>query len=109
MCRSETTPHVIERHSPSTVHTHTQGVGKEEVPWRLTRSNEEFKLCETYPQLLGVPLSTNDDDLKTVAAFRSKGRFPVSHTHTHTHTHTQHLLTDRLSNTPSMVAVIEWF
>ncbi len=56
-----------------------QGVGKEDVPWRISTVNQEFKLCETYPQLLGVPLATSDEDLKAVASFRSKGRIPVSH------------------------------
>lgn len=62
------------------------GVGKEEVPWRLTRINEEFKLCETYPQLLGVPQTISDDNLKAVASFRSKGRLPgLSWLHPVTH------------------------
>ncbi|XP_064390000.1 myotubularin-related protein 2-like [Halichondria panicea] len=53
------------------------GVGKEDVPWRISTVNQDFKLCETYPQLIGVPLATSDEDLKAVASFRSKGRIPV--------------------------------
>ena len=55
-----------------------QGVGTENVPWRITKSNLDYGLCETYAPILGVPLTTTDDDLKAVAQFRSKGRIPVS-------------------------------
>ncbi len=54
------------------------GVGKDDVPWRISQCNSEFKLCDTYPQLLGVPLATTDEDLRGVANFRSKYRLPVS-------------------------------
>ena len=64
----------------SLVHTftHTQQVGAENVPWCITDLNKDFSLCETYPTVLGVPVSTSEDDLRTVAQFRSKGRIPVS-------------------------------
>ncbi len=44
---------------------------------RLSRVNEDFSLCATYPKLLVVPKSIDDDTLRKVADFRSKGRLPV--------------------------------
>ena len=55
-----------------------QGVGTENAPWRITKCNQDFSLCETYAPILGVPLAVSDDDLRAVAQFRSKGRIPVS-------------------------------
>lgn len=37
-----------------------------------------YELCDTYPAILVVPTSVKDDDLSKVAAFRAKGRVPVS-------------------------------
>ncbi|XP_048884933.1 myotubularin-like isoform X2 [Brienomyrus brachyistius] len=41
--------------------------------WRIT-ANE---LCETYPSKLVVPYKATDEDLRKVAAFRSRSRIPV--------------------------------
>ncbi|XP_073253195.1 phosphatidylinositol-3,5-bisphosphate 3-phosphatase MTMR2-like isoform X2 [Porites lutea] len=45
--------------------------------WQITRINEKFEFCETYPALLVVPASVTDEDLKKVAVFRSRERIPV--------------------------------
>ncbi|XP_074004341.1 myotubularin isoform X4 [Numenius arquata] len=45
--------------------------------WRVTFVNEHYGLCDTYPSLLVVPYNATDDDLKKVAAFRSRNRIPV--------------------------------
>ncbi|XP_053329601.1 myotubularin [Spea bombifrons] len=45
--------------------------------WRITFANQSYELCDTYPQLLVVPFDTSDEDLKKVAAFRSRNRIPV--------------------------------
>ncbi|XP_046852350.1 myotubularin-related protein 2-like [Xenia sp. Carnegie-2017] len=45
--------------------------------WRISKVNEDYRLCDTYPPLLGVPTYVKDDDLKQVATFRSRGRIPV--------------------------------
>lgn len=45
--------------------------------WRLTTMNWEYRLCDTYPRQLIVPVKTSDDDLITVAGFRSGGRLPA--------------------------------
>lgn len=56
----------------------SQGIGSDNVPWRFTNVNQDFALCETYPQVLVVPSACSDEDIRSVAAFRSKGRLPVS-------------------------------
>nr|XP_053647758.1 myotubularin-related protein 2-like isoform X2 [Cherax quadricarinatus] len=45
--------------------------------WRITRINELYELCETYPAVWAVPAAACDNDLRNVAAFRSRGRIPV--------------------------------
>lgn len=52
-------------------------LGAEAVPWRISHANKEFGVCETYPPVLGVPMACSDDEIRTVAQFRSKGRLPV--------------------------------
>ncbi|XP_054989429.1 myotubularin-related protein 2 isoform X1 [Sorex araneus] len=52
-----------------------QGIPNES--WRVTRINERYELCDTYPALLVVPANIPDEELKRVAAFRSRGRIPV--------------------------------
>jgi len=44
--------------------------------WRVSDANHNFFVCDTYPALIGVPESINDEQLKAVAQFRSKGRIP---------------------------------
>ncbi|XP_064636835.1 myotubularin-related protein 2-like isoform X2 [Lineus longissimus] len=45
--------------------------------WRVSRANENYEVCDTYPAIVAVPGATTDEDLKYVAAFRSRGRLPV--------------------------------
>ncbi|XP_074621963.1 phosphatidylinositol-3,5-bisphosphate 3-phosphatase MTMR2-like isoform X2 [Acropora palmata] len=45
--------------------------------WKLTRINEKYELCDTYPSLFVVPASVSDEDLRKVAVFRSRERIPV--------------------------------
>lgn len=46
--------------------------------WKISKINSTYELCDTYPAVLVVPTSVKDDDLSKVAAFRAKGRVPVS-------------------------------
>nr|XP_008273256.2 myotubularin isoform X4 [Oryctolagus cuniculus] len=46
--------------------------------WRITFINKCYELCETYPALLVVPYRASDDDLRRVAAFRSRNRIPAT-------------------------------
>uniref|UniRef100_A0A3Q2NQT6 Phosphatidylinositol-3,5-bisphosphate 3-phosphatase MTMR2 n=1 Tax=Fundulus heteroclitus TaxID=8078 RepID=A0A3Q2NQT6_FUNHE len=52
-----------------------QGIPNES--WRITKVNDHFELCDTYPSTLVVPVNIPDEELKRVAAFRAKGRIPV--------------------------------
>ncbi|XP_045433408.1 myotubularin-related protein 2 isoform X3 [Pipistrellus kuhlii] len=52
-----------------------QGIPNES--WRITKINERYELCDTYPALLAVPANIPDEELKRVATFRSRGRIPV--------------------------------
>lgn len=45
--------------------------------WRITSINKDYKFCETYPNILVVPHSTDDLELDQVAEFRSRNRIPV--------------------------------
>ncbi|CAG2110539.1 unnamed protein product [Medioppia subpectinata] len=45
--------------------------------WKITKINEKYELCDTYPAELAVPSAANDDYLRSVASFRSRGRLPV--------------------------------
>ncbi|KAM4546089.1 phosphatidylinositol-3,5-bisphosphate 3-phosphatase MTMR2 isoform 1-T1 [Odontesthes bonariensis] len=52
-----------------------QGIPNES--WRITKVNDHFELCDTYPSTLAAPVNIPDEELKRVAAFRAKGRIPV--------------------------------
>ncbi|XP_077984978.1 phosphatidylinositol-3,5-bisphosphate 3-phosphatase MTMR2-like [Glandiceps talaboti] len=45
--------------------------------WRISKINENYEFCDTYPALLAVPAAADDDELRRVAAFRSRNRIPV--------------------------------
>jgi len=45
--------------------------------WRLCNLNQVFKICDTYPRSFVVPSNLTDDEVKSAAEFRSKGRIPV--------------------------------
>ncbi|KAG8453004.1 hypothetical protein GDO86_004712 [Hymenochirus boettgeri] len=52
-----------------------QGIPNES--WRITRVNERYELCDTYPACLVVPANISDDDLRKMAAFRTRDRIPA--------------------------------
>uniref|UniRef100_A0AAQ5Z283 Myotubularin n=1 Tax=Amphiprion ocellaris TaxID=80972 RepID=A0AAQ5Z283_AMPOC len=45
--------------------------------WRITFINKSYDLCDTYPTVLAVPFKSKEEDLRRVAAFRSRARIPV--------------------------------
>ena len=47
--------------------------------WAISKINEKYQMCDTYPAVLGLPQVTNNEvqELQEVAKFRSKGRIPV--------------------------------
>ena len=52
-----------------------QGIPNES--WRITKINDKYELCDTYPRTLVVPANVPDDRLEEVAKFRSRNRLPV--------------------------------
>ncbi|XP_039633467.1 myotubularin-related protein 2 isoform X2 [Perca fluviatilis] len=52
-----------------------QGIPNES--WRISKVNDHYEVCDTYPSTLAVPVNIPDEELKRVAAFRAKGRVPV--------------------------------
>ncbi|KAK7130756.1 hypothetical protein R3I94_016036 [Phoxinus phoxinus] len=45
--------------------------------WIISKVNSSYEVCETYPALLVLPSNVTEEELKRVAAFRAKRRFPV--------------------------------
>lgn len=45
--------------------------------WKISKINEHYEFCDSYPAILAVPAQASDEDLRQVAAFRSRGRIPV--------------------------------
>ncbi|XP_054730884.1 myotubularin-related protein 4 isoform X2 [Anastrepha obliqua] len=45
--------------------------------WRISKANEEFKLCPSYPQKLLVPGCISDEMLNEVSNFRGSRRLPA--------------------------------
>ncbi|XP_060610633.1 myotubularin-related protein 9 [Anolis sagrei] len=45
--------------------------------WRLSYINKDFSVCSSYPPIVTVPKSIDDESLSKVALFRLGGRFPV--------------------------------
>jgi hypothetical protein len=45
--------------------------------WRISYANAKYKLCKSYPRAIIVPASMSDEELSTVAAFRSGQRLPA--------------------------------
>lgn len=45
--------------------------------WRLSCINKEFSVCPSYPPVVIVPKSIDDEALRKIAMFRHGSRFPV--------------------------------
>ena len=43
----------------------------------ITKKNENYQLCSTYPKILVEPSSMTDEDLEKASKFRTKNRLPV--------------------------------
>jgi len=52
-------------------------LGLPSYQWRISKANAKYELCDTYPAVLVVPNSITDQQLRSVSAFRSRGRLPV--------------------------------
>ncbi|XP_046565750.1 myotubularin-related protein 2-like [Haliotis rubra] len=45
--------------------------------WKIMRLNETFELCDSYPATIAMPTAANDEDIRAVANFRTRGRMPI--------------------------------
>ncbi|XP_060526601.1 myotubularin-related protein 2 [Cylas formicarius] len=45
--------------------------------WKITKINEDYRICDSYPAVWAVPAQASDADIETVSNFRSRGRLPV--------------------------------
>lgn len=54
-----------------------QRLGSITETWKITKINENYELCDSYPATIVVPSAASEDDLRQVAQFRSKGRLPI--------------------------------
>lgn len=45
--------------------------------WKITKINEHYEICDSYPAVWAIPAAATDDDVRAVAAFRSRARIPV--------------------------------
>lgn len=45
--------------------------------WKISKINEQYEICDSYPAVWAVPAQATDEDIKTVANYRSRGRVPV--------------------------------
>jgi len=48
----------------------------EKSKFRLTKINNDWKICDTYPKLLVVPTFFTEDNINEGSKFRTKNRFP---------------------------------
>lgn len=46
--------------------------------WKLTKINQKYQVCDTYPSIWMVPACIPDNVWKKVALFRKRGRVPVT-------------------------------
>lgn len=52
-----------------------QGVNND--TWKITRMNERYEVCDSYPAVWAVPAAVTDDGIRACASFRARGRLPV--------------------------------
>ncbi|KAK1134323.1 Myotubularin- protein 2, variant 3 [Melipona bicolor] len=45
--------------------------------WKISKINDTYSICDSYPAVWAVPAAATDEDLQASAAFRSRGRLPV--------------------------------
>lgn len=52
-----------------------QGVNND--MWKISKINDMYSLCDSYPAVWAIPAAATDEDLQASASFRSRGRLPV--------------------------------
>jgi myotubularin-related protein 1/2 len=53
------------------------GVLEGDSGWRVSDVNNDYSVCDTYPDIFAVPAESSDTLVQEVAKFRSRGRLPV--------------------------------
>ena len=56
---------------------HTRTTLATDPTFRIVTSNLEFKLCASYPRLLILPATLRDEEIKSIASYRSQSRLPA--------------------------------
>ena len=55
-----------------------QGLASSNSNWRVSRVNDDYKFCPTYPREMIVPKEASDELLVEVGKYRSRQRIPVT-------------------------------
>ena len=50
---------------------------KKEIKFRLTILNKKYKLCDSYPKNIIVPLQISDEDIQNSSCYRTRNRIPT--------------------------------
>ncbi|OXA60801.1 Myotubularin-related protein 2 [Folsomia candida] len=45
--------------------------------WKITRLNDKYDLCDSYPSVWAIPAAAEEELIRSVASFRSRSRLPV--------------------------------
>ncbi|XP_044727687.1 myotubularin-related protein 2 isoform X2 [Chrysoperla carnea] len=45
--------------------------------WKITKINESYEICDSYPAVWAIPTAATEEDIRAVAQFRSRARIPV--------------------------------
>ncbi|XP_044258312.1 myotubularin-related protein 2 [Tribolium madens] len=45
--------------------------------WKISRINEQYDICDSYPAVWAIPAQATEEDIKAVASYRSRARIPV--------------------------------
>ncbi|XP_013866490.1 myotubularin-related protein 9 [Austrofundulus limnaeus] len=61
----------------STPEKHYNQMKELHTRWRLSRVNQDYSVCPSYPPAVIVPTIIEDETLRKAAKFRQGGRFPV--------------------------------
>ncbi|KAL1491072.1 hypothetical protein ABEB36_011725 [Hypothenemus hampei] len=45
--------------------------------WKITKINEHYSICDSYPAVWAIPAHATDEEIQIVCSFRSRARLPV--------------------------------
>jgi Myotubularin-related. len=38
--------------------------------WKISRINENYEICDSYPTILAIPTQVTDEEIRVIAQFR---------------------------------------